>query len=149
MEGIATRLGLEPVDQVSYVVEDMDRALVTFQAIYGSFTVIDTELEDTLYRGRKASVKLRLGFGRSGPLEIELIQVLAGESPHCEQLDGRGDRAHHVRFRVTDLEKALEAFLAEGFETIWYKRFEGGGPAFAYVEAPPNPGGPIIELLEM
>ncbi|MCH2169564.1 VOC family protein [Myxococcota bacterium] len=149
MEGIAARLGLDPIDQISYVVEDMDRALLTFEAIYGPFTVIDTELEDTLYRGRKTSVKLRLGFGRSGPVEIELVQVLSGESPHAEHLDGGGDRAHHVRFRVENLEKALEAFTGEGFEAIWYKRFEGGGPAFAYLEAPPHPGGPIIELLEM
>lgn len=141
-ERVAEELGLPPIDQVSYVVRDMDRALERFEPIFGKFNVMEFALEGTNYRGRKADVTLKLGFGRSGDLEIELIQVLSGESPHKEFLDEHGEGAHHVRFVVPDLAKVLEGTKRHGFEPIW--SHEAGGFRFAYVER----DGVVLELLE-
>ncbi len=76
--------------------------------------------------------------------------MLDGETTHSEHLRAHGEGLHHVRFRVSGLEAKLALMERAGFETIFYKRFEGGGNvAFAYVESPPATGGHVIELLEL
>ncbi|MEN8183749.1 MAG: VOC family protein [Myxococcota bacterium] len=142
------RLGLGPVDQVSYVVADLGRSLPRYEALFGPFEVGEAPLEDCLMRGGRADCTLKVAVNRSGPIEIELIQVLAGDAPHREHLREHGEGLHHVRFRVDALDPKLAELSAEGFETVLYKRF-GPTLAFAYLEAPAELGGSVIELLEM
>jgi hypothetical protein len=136
------------VDQVAYVVDDLERALPRYEALYGPFEVAEARLADCRFRGRRVDCRLRIAVQRSGPVEIELIEVLEGDTPHGEHLRRHGEGLHHVRFRVDALEPALEALAAEGFEAVFTKRF-GPTLAFAYVEAPAALGGSVIELLEM
>ena len=91
---IAAELGLPPIDQVGWVVRDLDRALETYGPIFGPFTTMDTALEGTNYRGRPSNVTLRMAFGRSGPVEIELIEWVAGDCPHKEALDAGQEGVH-------------------------------------------------------
>lgn len=148
-QDIAKQVGLPPVDQVGYVVHDLDRAMETFGAIFGEFTTMESDLEGALYRGRPCDVKLRMGFGRSGPIEIELIEVISGESPHSEVLEKHGEGVHHVRFRVDDLDAPLEKLKALGFEVIWYHEMPEIPARWAYLEGPFRHGGALIELLQM
>lgn len=142
------RLGLGPVDQVSYVVEDMERSLPRYEALYGPFDVGVAPLPDCTIRGRSADCTLKVAVNRSGPVEIELIQVLDGETTHREHLRRHGEGLHHVRFRVAALDTKLAELEREGFTTVFYKRF-GPTVAFAYLEAPRELGGSVVELLEM
>jgi len=142
------RLGLGPVDQISYVVEDLERALPRYQALYGPFEIGVAPLRDCRIRGEAADCTLRVAVNRSGPLEVELIQVLEGRTPHSEHLRAHGEGLHHVRFRVQTLERKLAELEREGYTTIFYKRF-GANLAFAYLETPREIGGSLIELLEM
>jgi 4-hydroxyphenylpyruvate dioxygenase-like putative hemolysin len=142
------RLGLGPVDQVSYVVEDMERSLPRYEALYGPFEVGVAPLPDCTIRGQPAGCTLKVAANRSGPVEIELIQVLDGETSHSEHLREHGEGLHHVRFRVAALDPKLAELEREGFTTVFYKRF-GPTVAFAYLEAPRELGGSVIELLEM
>ena len=141
-------LGLGPIDQVAYVVEDLERALPRYEALYGPFEVADSPLPGCSIRGREADCVLRLAVNRSGPVEIELIQVLEGETTHSEHLRDHGEGLHHVRFRVDDVDAKLRELEAAGYRTVLQKRF-GPTVAFAYVELPEELGGSVIELLEM
>lgn len=147
-------LDLGPIDQVAYVVRDMDEALPGYTALFGAFEVSDAPLRDCLYRGRRVDCTLRLAVNRAGPVEIELIAVLDGDAPHREFLEAHGEGLHHVRFRVDDLDARLEALAARGIQPVFQKRF-APGLAFAYAEVPARapgdgPGaGHWIELLEM
>lgn len=144
----AGSLGLGPIDQVAFVVADMASALPRYEALFGAFAVADSPLTDCTYRGRSVDCTLRLAVNHSGPLEIELIEVAAGEAPHSEHLREHGEGLHHVRFRVDDLDARLAVLQAAGYETIFYKRF-GPSVAFAYLEASPEIGGTVIELLQL
>ncbi len=148
METAQGRLGLGPVDQVSYVVQDMERALPLYEAIYGPFDVGVAPIPDCEIWGKPASCKLKVAVNHSGPLEIELVQVLEGETPHSEHLERHGEGLHHVRFRVDRVEDTLAKLRAEGFESVFFKRF-GPTVAFAYVALPSATAGSVIELLEM
>ena len=144
----AGRWGLGPLDQVSYVVADLERSLPHYEALYGPFEVGESPLSDCRIRGRSADCTLKLAVNRSGPIEIELVEVLVGETTHSEHLRDHGEGLHHVRFRVDALDPKLAELEREGFETVFYKRF-GPTIAFAYLETPEALGGSVIELLEM
>jgi methylmalonyl-CoA/ethylmalonyl-CoA epimerase len=146
---IAAKLGLPPVDQVGFVVRDLDRAIETFGAVFGEFHTMETALEGAWYRGRRADVTLRIGFGKSGPLEIELIEVVSGESPHREMLEKHGEGVHHIRFRVDDIDPPLEQLKQLGFEVIWSHEIPQVAAKWAYLEAPPDQGGALIELYSL
>lgn len=145
---LARDLGLGPIDQVSYVVEDLERALPRYQALFGPFRQADSPLRDCLYRGRRVDCRLRLAVNRAGPVEIELIEVAEGEAPHLEHLKAHGEGLHHVRFRVSDLDAKIAALAEAGCQPLFYKRF-GPTLAFAYLETPPEMGSSVIELLQM
>jgi 4-hydroxyphenylpyruvate dioxygenase-like putative hemolysin len=144
----AGALGLGAIDQVAYVVEDLDAALPRYEQLFGAFEIMDSTLEDCTIRGEPSQCRLKLAMNRSGPIEIELIEVLEGETTHSEHLRAHGEGLHHVRFRVDELEPKVEELNAKGFVTLLYKRF-GPGVAFAYLETPAELGSSVIELLEM
>ncbi len=144
----AQRFNLGAIDQVAYVVRDLERALPRFEALFGSFTRMDSTTAGTTFRGKPSDVSLKLAFGRSGDLEIELIEPVSGAGPHQEFIDAGGDGVHHVRFRVDDLDGHLPALTDAGYETIWYHRYTPE-IAWAYVEVPVDEGGGLFELLQM
>ena len=149
MAGALTReLGLGPIDQVAYVVESLERALPRYEAMFGPFQTITYEMKDCTFEGRSCDCKLRIGLNSSSPVEIELIEVLEGETPHSEHIKQHGEGLHHVRFRVDDLEPKVAALEAAGYRTIFSKRVDRT-TAFAYLESPPEIGGSVIELLQM
>ena len=141
-------LGLGPIDQVAYVVESLEASLPSYEALFGPFETMDASMEGCTIRGKESSCRLKLAMNRSSPVEIELIEVVAGETPHSEHLRQHGEGLHHIRFRVDALEPKLDELNARGFETLMFHRF-GPEIAFAYLESPPETGGSVIELLEM
>jgi hypothetical protein len=141
-------LDLGPIDQVAYVVENLERALPRYEAMFGPFNAATYEMKDCTIRGERRDCTLRLAVNNSGPVEIELIEVVSGETTHSEHLKRHGEGLHHVRFRVGALDPKLAALEAQGYRTVMSKRF-GPTLAFAYLESPPEIGGSVIELFEM
>ena len=145
---LSDRFGLGPIDQVSYVVESIDRALPGYEALFGPFEVSENALPDCTIRGKQADCTIKMAIGHSGPMEIELIEVVAGETTHTEHLREHGEGLHHVRFRVDDIDAKLPELEDAGFEILLYKRFSPE-IAFAYLETPDEIGGSVIELLQL
>ena len=143
----ASQGSLGPIDQVAYVVEDLERALPRYEALYGPFDVSLSPLTGVSCGGELIDCVLKIAVNRSSPVEIELIQVVEGNTPHAQHLRDHGEGLHHVRFRVSGLEERLQDLEKQGFATTFYKRFEGAGNvAFAYAQ---SPSGHTIELLEL
>jgi catechol 2,3-dioxygenase-like lactoylglutathione lyase family enzyme len=148
MQG-ARRLGavaLPPIDQVGYVVRDLEQTLARYEHLFGPFTRMDSPLSGVLYRGRPTDVHLELAFGSAGNVEIEFIAVRSGASPHREFLDAGREGIHHIRYRVDDCDATLAALRDEGFEPIWYH--DMGFAKFAYCEHRSRDG-VLLELLQM
>ena len=148
-QSLAQTIGLPPIDQVAYLVHDIDKALQTFGPLFGPFTRMESVLKDSLYRGRRTDMTLDIAFGKSGDLEIELIAVTSGDGPHREVLEARGEGVHHIRFRVDALEEPLERLRGMGFTAIWEHAMPEIGVAWAYLEGPVDQGGALVELLQM
>lgn len=139
-------VSLPPIDQVGFVVRDLNKAMAQYQSLFGPFTTMDSPLQGALYRGTPTDCHLLLAFGKSGDIEMEFIQVLSGASPHSEFLDNGGEGIHHVRYRIDNLNAIMSAAEESGFTPIWYH--DMGFAKWAYLEQVDNPG-VILEFLQM
>ena len=146
---IASDFSLGPIDQISFAVTSVEQSLPWYEAVFGGpFTVREVALapDAVTYRGAPAGAVLRLAFGRTAGLEIELVEVRSGDAPSLEHLREHGEGLHHVRFRVGDVAAKTAELTAAGFEVI----FDGATPRsrFSYVQAPAPLGHTVIELIQ-
>jgi catechol 2,3-dioxygenase-like lactoylglutathione lyase family enzyme len=144
---LGPRFGLGAIDQISFAVPSVDDALPRYEAMFGGpFTAMDVPGMDVVVRGHPETVALRLGFGHTAGLEVELVEVVSGAWPTVDWLDEHGEGLHHLRYPVDDLATTRRALQAAGCTVI----LEGGaaGVSFAYLEVPML-NGMAIELIEM
>jgi methylmalonyl-CoA/ethylmalonyl-CoA epimerase len=111
--------GLPPFDQICFVVPDMDAALALYEPLFGPFVVLANGPYESLCRGRKAMVDMVVAFGRSGDIEIELVQPLSGPLPHQEFLDAGRSGIQHLRYSIEDLPGWQRRLEALGYEEVW------------------------------
>jgi methylmalonyl-CoA/ethylmalonyl-CoA epimerase len=135
---IRAQLKLPPIDQVGFVVRDMEAALKLYEPLFGPFSTMDSGEFEYDYRGEKDVSSLKLAFGRSGDVEIELIQWVSGRTPHKEFIDAGREGMHHLRFRVDNLDEKVGEAQALGYHSIWQTRY-GEGLAVAYLEREGDP----------
>lgn len=142
------RVNLPPLEHVGIVVKDMDRAIEYYSSTFGlgPFEVQEREAKGVTYKGQIGSFRLKLAFAQSGPINIELIQVLQGETPHTEFLREKGEGIQHLGFRVDDLEGMLVELAKEGIEPVFHRM--SPPIAFAYLNTD-KIGGVMFELLEV
>jgi len=143
-----SRVKLPPVQQVSIVVEDMDRAIGYYSSVFGigPFRVIDIDLEGVLLRGKPTSTTIKVAFAKSGPLQVELIQPVKGKNIYTEFLDSKGEGLHHLGFQVDDMDAMLAELAKEDIKPIFHKCYPDRGTAFAYLNSD-KIGGVMFELI--
>lgn len=143
------RVRLPPVDQIGIVVKDMDRAIEYYGANFGwgPFRVQEREIKGFTYRGKIGNCRLKMALARSGPIEIELIQVLEGETPHTEFLREKGEGVQHLRCCVDDLDKMLAELAKEGIEPVFHQSLPQFGVSWAYLNSD-KVGGVMLELIQ-
>ena len=105
--------------ELCHVVADMDAALSHWTGVLraGPFFTGDMRMEEGhRYREKPATLAIRVAFGFSGGLLIELVQPLAGDnSVFTEALAERGPGYHHVMLRE-EYDTAYARLLSQGFE---------------------------------
>lgn len=141
----AQALGLGNLDQVGFVVTDLEQAVALYEPLFGAFERMDAEDMEWIYRGRPETSSLKIAFARSGDVEVELIQWVSGETPHKEFIDAGREGMHHLRFRVEDMDAKIAEAESQGYRPIWQKRFTDGLAA-VYLERDGDPL--ILELFE-
>lgn len=142
----APRFGLGAIDQISFAVRSVDEAVNRYSAMFGAnFAIVDVLDLAVKVRGHPASATLRLGFGRSGNIEVELVEVVNGLWPTASWLDQQGEGLHHIRFPVKDVATSREEMTAEGF-TVTLESDDGC--SFSYLESPLL-NGMTVELIDV
>jgi methylmalonyl-CoA/ethylmalonyl-CoA epimerase len=122
------------VNQIGIVVKDMDKAVKMYKDILGleNIQVLERPPEICTLCGQEVHFRLRTGFAMLEGLQIELIQVVEGRSPHSEFLEQHGPGVHHVGFYVDDIEAEIAKAMQSGI-TI-YARGEFMGTKFVYLD---------------
>lgn len=142
---LRTALKLPPIDQVGFVVRDLEQAIALYTPLFGEFRILEAPDMEWDYRGQQEVSSLRLGLAQHGDLEIELIEWISGKTPHKEFLDAGREGLQHLRFRVTSLEQRVSEAQQLGYRSVWYKRFSDTMAA-AYLERDNDPL--MIEFFE-
>lgn len=93
---------------------------------------------------------MRLALAQVGPLVVELIQPLSGDTIYVEHLDRKGEGLHHVGVFVPSFDEAVAEARRQGFSVLQsgrgFGRFGDGGYAYLDTEASL---GMILELIEV
>ena len=82
-----------------------------------------------------------------GPIGLELVQPVSGESIQKEYLERHGEGINHIAFVVDDIEEATSMMVEARFKVISCSKNEGGG-GMAYFDTD-RVGGVQIELEEI
>ena len=145
-EHVQKQLNLPPADQIGFVVPNLEESIARYEPLFGPFKVMEAGVDSANYRGETRDAQLKIAFGKSGDLEIELIEWTGGDSPHKEFVSAGREGMHHIRFPVEDCDTSVRDAEAIGFKVIWYKEVMEG-VKFAYMERDSDPL--IIEFIQM
>jgi len=115
--------------ELCQVVRDIDAALAHWTGTIGAgpFFVFDVPvLPGQIYRGAPTEVSMRVAFGFSGGLLIELLQQ-TNDTPSVftEMLDARGDGYHHVMLRIP-YDEGVARLSGQGHEIAFSGRMPAG-----------------------
>jgi methylmalonyl-CoA/ethylmalonyl-CoA epimerase len=144
-DDVKQQLQLPGVGQIGVVVEDVDRAIAFYESTFGigPWDVREVEAPNVWDRGEEKHIKARLAFAALGEVEIELIQILEGDSLHLESLREHGEGLHHLGFFVKDFAAKLQQAEAMGLQVLQKDPF---GQLYAYLDTRQH-GGIIFELI--
>ena len=133
------------ITQIGIVVKDLEKAIAYFSSLgLGPFSVRTGVHPTATVRGKIVSYEVKIGTSQQGSIELELVEYLKGVTIHEEFLREKGEGLHHIRFRVKDIDAALEKFAEKGIGVLQEDRFVGGG-GIAYLDTA-KIGGTILEL---
>lgn len=130
-EGKTSKVTLGKLSHIGIVVRDIDEAMEYYRSVFGlgPFTTEVYDLKSFIYRGKTASAKVKAAIAYSGPVFIELVQVLEGETVHTEFLRGKGEGLQHVAFLVRNLDEKLKELARSGVEPAMRLRIPINTPA--------------------
>ncbi|MFD5453314.1 VOC family protein [Streptomyces sp. NPDC127100] len=128
------------IQQLGYVVENLDDAVEKFSTTFGvsRFFVwenLAAEVTEKKYRGQPADFQFSCAFGYSGDMMIELIRHDSGESIFKDWLDEKGPGLHHVCFLMGSLEhfeETVAGMSAHGHPVAMSGR--SGDARFSYAD---------------
>ncbi len=107
--------------QIGVVVADLDKATHYLTEVFGigPFRVIDWPPEgradiQKFYYGEPGNFTARMAFTELGPVELELIQPVDGNSIWADFLREHGGGIHHLRFNVDEIEPIQEHLAQNG-----------------------------------
>jgi len=143
--------GLGPIDQLGYVVDDIEAAMghwVENLGVGPFYFLPSPPLQELTYRGRPTAARIAVALSFSGPLQIELIEPLDDEpTPYRDFRAAHGTGLHHVARFVEDYDAALARYAGRTMEPY----FEGQGltakQRFSYFDTETH-GGTCSEIIE-
>ena len=107
------------------VVNDMEKAIEHYESIgLGPFAPEFLIDRATLYTDLKATrpgdltAKMRSRSTSLGPIALELLQPIEGQSYHKETLDSKGEGVVQLAFIVDDLEAETAKMVEKGYRVI-------------------------------
>ena len=140
-------LALPSVSQIGLVVKNVKKTVAFYSEVWNvdPFKIIEPDYTDRTYRGMPGNFKMRIALAPFGPVQLELIEPLAGESIYNEFLEQKGEGLHHLGFDVDNMEDRISASEKIGIQVLQSGRRIGA--AFAYMDTEALSGF-IMEFIE-
>jgi catechol 2,3-dioxygenase-like lactoylglutathione lyase family enzyme len=150
-ESIVKKLRLPGLGQIGYVVQDVDKTISYYRNTFGvrPWMVMDERPELCIETGKEVHPVLRIALAYVGPVQVELIQVMEGESIHLNHPADCPWRIHHLGFMVQDLDRRLDACRKLGIEDLQRGTIKDIGFTvdYAYLDTVEEAGA-VIEFIQ-
>ena len=148
---MAEKLPIGKIGQIGMVVKDMDKTIEYYESVgIGPFKQMKKiAFVKREFWGKPVpvdSIKSRITAAQMGPIQIELIEPVEGDSHWKRYLDTRGEGIHHFGFFVDDIDKEEAKVVEQGLDIVYSSRFDDGG-GVCYFD--PGRGGVLFELIDM
>jgi catechol 2,3-dioxygenase-like lactoylglutathione lyase family enzyme len=146
---------LPPLGHVGYVVDDVGANAEKYRRSLGieNFRIYDFTPDNVWADGRKipGGCTLRIAIGTiKNEMKIELIQPVAGDTPHARFLREKGPGIHHVAFYSKDYDEWRAYFKDKGAQFVFEAETEDeviGYRRSFYAQVPDMVG--LIEITEI
>jgi methylmalonyl-CoA/ethylmalonyl-CoA epimerase len=107
------------VAQIALVVEDLDAIVENYWRLFGIgpwhfYTYAKPLLKEMTYHGAPADYAMRVALANIGPLRIELIEMVSGDTVYAEHVAKHGYGVHHLGLLVDNMRAALAEAEAAG-----------------------------------
>jgi methylmalonyl-CoA/ethylmalonyl-CoA epimerase len=108
------------IAQIALIVPDLEKAVENWHRVLGvgpwHFYTYGRPLVRRMTRnGEPAEYRMRVALANAGPMRIELIEMLEGDTVYREFVDEHGYGVHHIGVLVDDMRAALQQAEAAGF----------------------------------
>ena len=141
---------------VGIPVRDLDKSLEDYKSLgittfQPEFQIDSSKVAEYLVYGKTPDpvVKTRGVMGQVGPLNVELLQPIQGETVHKELLESTGEGIGHVAYTVDDLEEETAKLVEKGFPVILsIRRSAQTGRGAVYIDTRSRFSNLIIELIQ-
>jgi len=149
MNDIIKSISQNPIVQICWVVDDMEKAARRWIDIMGAgpfFLIPHIEFEEVIYRGKPSTLDQSSAIGQWGSIQVELFEQ------HCNSPAGMRDlfapgQIQHMTWMVDDLEAESHRLEALGFPEIWSCKLAAGGLRIKWFDAKSILGS-LIEVYE-
>jgi len=108
------------VAQIAFVVKDLDATVEQYYRRFGigpwHFYTYGKPLVPRMTRnGKPTEYKMRVALSYLGPMRIELIEQVEGDTVYREFIDKHGYGIHHIGVLVDDMNSAIDRAARAGY----------------------------------
>jgi methylmalonyl-CoA epimerase len=145
---------LDGVAQVAIIVPDLEKAVEQYWELFGIgpwhfYTYGSPLVKRMTYHGEPVEYKMRIALSYLGPLRIELIEPLEGDTVYADFVAAHGYGVHHFGLLVEDMDEAIAEAAEAGLDMIQDGAGFGldGDGHYAYLDTEEKLG-VMLELIE-
>lgn len=146
-------LGTNSIEQIAFVVNDIDQAVASFNKLLGIlepewFLTGAHDRSQVFYKGEPSDTQSKLVFIDTPSVQIELMEVNEEPSTMRDYLEGNGEGIHHLAFVVDKIADCLEPLAKSNYKLMQSGEFTSvnkGRYAYLDTEATLKT---VFELLE-
>jgi methylmalonyl-CoA/ethylmalonyl-CoA epimerase len=133
--------------QVGILVKDVKETARKLEKLIGigPFQILEPEYRDLTFHGKPARFKIRIGLAKAGPIQVELMEPLLGETIYDEYAERKGYGLHHLAIRSENMEQSVKDMKSRGFNVI--QSGNRPGVKWAYLDTEKETG-VVFELVE-
>ena len=142
------------VAQIAMIVENLEEAVENYHRYFGIgdwhfYTYGKPLVKKMSYHGKPVEYKMRVALSYFGPMRVELIEPVEGETVYADFVREHGYGLHHMGVLVDNMEAAVAQAEAAGIEVVMDGSGFGldGDGHYAYLDTEKLIGA-SIELIE-
>jgi len=136
---VIVSISLTAIDHIGIAVDNLEAAVETYRTLLGI---------DPVHRDRVEDQGVEEVLFQAGTGYIQLLGALGTDTPIGRSLTTRGPGLHHIAYRVSDIEAALDHFRAGGAQLIDQTPRPGSRDTTIAFIHPRSMYGVLVELVQ-